>query len=51
MASAKISISIIPTKILSSLPRARTDASPTTPIAYPAASEESPQQIPEARCE
>ena len=36
-ASAKISIKIIPTNIFSQRAFARTQASPTTPIAYPAA--------------
>lgn len=36
-ASAKINIKIIPTKILSCKALQRTPASPTRPIAYPAA--------------
>ncbi len=45
-ASAKIKIKIIPINILSCWALARTPASPTIPIANPAAKELSPQQIP-----
>ena len=49
-ASAKIKIKIIPTKILSCCAFALTPASPTIPMASPAASELSPQQSPAERC-
>ena len=45
-ASAKIRIKIIPTNILSCCAFALTPASPTTPIASPAASELNPQHKP-----
>jgi hypothetical protein len=48
-ASPKIKIRIIPTKILSCWAFARTPASPTIPIANPAANELNPQLSPEAR--
>jgi len=48
-ASAKIRISIIPTKILSCWPNALTPASPTIPIAKPAANELRPQHNPDAK--
>ena len=48
-ASAKMRISIIPTKIFSCCPSALTPASPAIPIANPAARDERPQQSPEAR--
>ena len=48
-ASAKMRISIIPTKIFSCCPKALTPASPAIPIAKPAARELSPQQSPEAK--
>lgn len=48
-ASPKIRIRIIPTKILSCWAFARTPASPTIPIASPAAKELNPQLKPEAR--
>ena len=48
-ASAKIKISIIPTKTLSCIPSARTPASPANPIASPAPKALSPQHIPEER--
>jgi hypothetical protein len=47
-ASAKIKIRIIPTNILSSYAFALTPASPTTPIAKPAATQLKPQAIPAA---
>jgi hypothetical protein len=49
IASAKISINIIPIKILSVCANALTPASPIIPIANPAANELSPQQSPEAK--
>ena len=49
-ASAKMSIKIIPTKIFSYWAFALTPASPTIPMAMPAANELSPQQRPLARC-
>ena len=49
IASARISISIIPMKILSVWARALTPASPIIPMAKPAARELKPQQSPEAR--
>ena len=48
-ASPKIKIKIIPTKILSCCALARTPASPTIPIANPAARELKPQLSPDAR--
>jgi len=48
-ASPKIRIKIIPTKILSCCALALTPASPTIPIARPAARELNPQQSPDAR--
>lgn len=48
-ASPKIKIKIIPTNILSCWAFARTPASPTIPIAKPAANELNPQLSPEAR--
>ena len=48
-ASPKIKIKIMPTKILSCWALARTPASPTMPMASPAARELKPQQSPEAR--
>lgn len=48
-ASPKIKIKIIPTKILSCWAFALTPASPTIPIARPAARELNPQQRPEAK--
>ncbi len=48
-ASPKINIKIIPTKILSCCAFARTPASPTIPIARPAARELKPQHNPEAK--
>lgn len=48
-ASPKMRIRIIPTKILSCCAFARTPASPTIPIARPAARELKPQHSPEAR--
>lgn len=48
-ASPKMRIRITPTKI-SFCAVALTPASPVTPIARPAASEERPQHRPEARC-
>ena len=49
-ASPKIRIRIMPTKILSCCALALTPASPTMPMASPAASELKPQLSPEARC-
>ena len=49
IASAKISISIIPINILSVWAKALTPASPIIPIANPAAKELKPQQSPDAR--
>jgi hypothetical protein len=48
-ASPKIKIRIIPTNILSCCAFALTPASPTIPIANPAAKELNPQLSPEAR--
>ena len=48
-ASPKIKIKIIPTKILSCWAFARTPASPTIPIANPAAKELNPQHNPDAK--
>ena len=48
-ASPKIRIKIIPTNILSCWALARTPASPTIPMARPAARELNPQLNPEAR--
>lgn len=48
-ASPKIKINIIPTNILSCCAFALTPASPTIPIAKPAARELKPQHNPEAR--
>ena len=48
IASAKIRVKIIPTKIPSVWAYALTPASPATPIAKPDASDENPQQIPAA---
>jgi hypothetical protein len=48
-ASPKINIKIIPTKILSCCAFARTPASPTIPIARPAARELKPQHNPDAK--
>jgi hypothetical protein len=48
-ASPKIKIKIIPTKILSCCAFALTPASPTIPIANPAANELNPQLNPDAR--
>ena len=48
-ASPKINIKIIPTKILSCCAFARTPASPTIPIANPAAKELKPQHNPDAK--
>ncbi len=48
-ASPKINIRIIPTKILSCWAFALTPASPTIPIASPAASELKPQHNPDAK--
>ncbi len=48
-ASAKMRISIIPTKILSCCPWALTPASPAIPTANPAAKELRPQHNPEAK--
>jgi hypothetical protein len=48
-ASPKIKIRIIPTKILSCCAFALTPASPTIPIANPAANELNPQLSPDAR--
>ena len=48
-ASPKMRIKIIPTKILSCCALALTPASPTIPIARPAARELKPQQSPDAR--
>jgi hypothetical protein len=45
----KINIKIIPTKILSCCAFARTPASPTIPIARPAARELKPQHNPDAK--
>ena len=50
-ASAKMSISIIPTNTLSCWPKALTQASPAIPIANPAPNELRPQHNPEARWE
>lgn len=49
-ASPKIRIRIIPTKILSCWALALTPASPTIPMANPAAKELNPQLRPEAKC-
>ena len=49
IASARISISIIPIKILSVWAKALTPASPIIPIANPAAKELNPQQSPDER--
>ena len=49
IASARISISIIPIKILSVWAKALTPASPIIPIANPAANELNPQQSPDER--
>jgi hypothetical protein len=49
-ASANIRIRIIPTNILSYWALALTPASPTIPIASPAAKELNPQQSPAAKC-
>lgn len=48
-ASAKMRMRIIPTNILSCKAFALTPASPTTPIAYPAARELKPQDKPAAK--
>lgn len=48
-ASPKIKINIIPTNILSCCAFALTPASPTIPIAKPAAKELKPQHNPEAK--
>ena len=49
-ASPKMRIRIIPTNMRSYCALALTPASPTTPIAKPAANEEKPQQMPAAMC-
>jgi len=49
-ASPKIKIRIIPTKSRSSYALALTPASPTTPMANPAAMQLNPQQRPAAMC-
>jgi hypothetical protein len=51
IASAKISISIIPMNILSVWASALTPASPIIPIARPAARELNPQHNPDDKCE
>ena len=48
-ASAKININIIPTNIFSYYALALTPASPTIPIAKPAANDDNPQHSPAAR--
>jgi hypothetical protein len=50
IASPKIKIRIIPTKIRGSRAFALTPASPTIPIARPAPNDENPTQIPLAKC-
>lgn len=50
IASPKIKIKIIPTKILGSWAFALTPASPTIPIAIPAARELNPTEMPEDKC-
>ena len=49
-ASAKIRIRIIPTNIFSYWALALTPASPTIPIANPAANDDNPQHNPAAKC-
>ena len=50
IASAKMRIKIIPTKILPSIAFIRTPTSPTMPMASPAANELNPTQMPLAKC-
>lgn len=50
IASPKIKIRIIPTNNLGSLALHLTPMSPTIPIAYPAANDEKPTQIPLDKC-